>query len=106
METQPKPNFPLTRRDFLAGFGAFFVTPQMKDAELKALMEKSRNWAATPLASLGDAWKPVHQRVVDIPKTPVASSEPKGMVKVPAAKFEFRMVGTEIEGFNWEGLDV
>jgi len=28
------------------------------------------------------------------------------MVKVPAGTFEFHIVGTEIEGTNWEGLDV
>jgi formylglycine-generating enzyme required for sulfatase activity len=88
------------------GYGALLVTPELKNEPLKALMEKSKSWAAMPLASLSDAWKPLDQKVVEIAKTPLASSEPKGMVKVPAGEFEFRVVGTEIEGFNWEGLDV
>jgi formylglycine-generating enzyme required for sulfatase activity len=88
------------------GYGALLVTPELKDAALEALMERSKDWAAAPLASLSDGWKPLDQKVVDIPKTALASSEPKGMVKVPAGTFEFRVVGTEIEGANWEGLDV
>jgi formylglycine-generating enzyme required for sulfatase activity len=88
------------------GYGAIFITPELKDSALMALMEKSKGWAATPLNSLSDAWKPLDQKVVEIAKTPASSTEPKGMVKVPAGDFEFHVVGTEIEGFNWEGLDV
>jgi len=88
------------------GYGALIVTPELKDAALKSLMEQSKNWAAVPLKSLSDTWKPLDQKIVEITKVPASSTEPKGMVKVPAGTFEFRVVGTEIEGFNWEGLDV
>jgi formylglycine-generating enzyme required for sulfatase activity len=88
------------------GYGAIFITPELKDAALKALMEKSKRWEDTPLASLSNAWKPLDQKVVEIAKTRLESTEAKGMVKIPAGDFEFRVVGTEIEGFNWEGLDV
>lgn len=88
------------------GYGAIFSTPELKESALKALMEKSKGWGAAPLNSLSDAWKPLNQKVVEMAKTPAASTEPKGMVKIPSGEFEFRVVGTEIEGFNWEGLDV
>ena len=69
------------------GYGAIFITPELKDSALMALMEKSKGWAATPLNSLSDAWKPLDQKVVEIAKTPASSTEPKGMVKVPAGDF-------------------
>jgi formylglycine-generating enzyme required for sulfatase activity len=88
------------------GYGALFVAQDLKDSSLKALMEKSKGWSAKPLKDLSDVWKPLDQEVIEIRKTEVASSQPEGMVKIPAGIFEFRVVGTAIEGFNWEGLDV
>jgi formylglycine-generating enzyme required for sulfatase activity len=88
------------------GYGALFITPELKNPALKGLMEKSKSWSATPLESLSDAWKPLPQQMVPIAKTAIPASAPKDMVKISAGEFVFRVVGTPIEGFNWEGLDV
>jgi formylglycine-generating enzyme required for sulfatase activity len=88
------------------GYGALFVTPELKNPAIEALMQTSKTWAARPLASFDETWKPLPQRITAIAKTPVPASAPKDMIEIPAADFEFRIVGSEIEGFNWEGLDV
>ena len=88
------------------GFGAIFVTPRLKNAAMQSLLNRSRNWEATPLHSLSDEWKPLPQQIVPIPKTSRPKSGPKDMVKIPAADFLFRVNGLEIEGDNWAGLDV
>src|ERR1022692_4412354 len=42
----------------------------------------------------------------DVPPSKPASSPPDGMLKIPGGRFEFRVSGIEIEGSDWEGLDV
>jgi iron(II)-dependent oxidoreductase len=88
------------------GYGALFVTPELKNAVITKLMQTSKGWSAQPLSGLSDAWKALPQRMTAITKTPAPTGAPKDMVKIAAADFEFRVVGSEIEGFNWEGLDV
>jgi formylglycine-generating enzyme required for sulfatase activity len=88
------------------GFGALFVTSRLNNAPVTALMEKSKTWAATPLNSLSDEWKPLPQQLVPIAKTALPQSDPSGMIKIPATEFLFRVDGLEIEGDNWAGLDV
>jgi iron(II)-dependent oxidoreductase len=88
------------------GFGAVIATPELNDAAIQTLMAKSRTWAATPLGSLSDEWKPLAQQIVPIAKTPAPQSGPAKMIKIPAADFLFRVDGLEIEGSNWAGVDV
>ena len=88
------------------GFGAILVTAELKSASIRGLMDKSKNWAGRPLNSLSDEWKPLPQKLVAIGKTAAPQNEPKGMVKIPAAEFVFKVDGLEIEGDNTVGLDV
>jgi formylglycine-generating enzyme required for sulfatase activity len=69
-------------------------------------MKTSRTWGATPLNSLSDQWKPLPQQIVPVARTARPASNPRNMVKIPAADFLFRVNGREIEGENWAGLDV
>jgi formylglycine-generating enzyme required for sulfatase activity len=88
------------------GFGAIFVTSDLKNPAIQSLMEKSKVWASVPLNSLSDEWKPLPQQIVAIPQTAPVQTAPPNMLKIPAAEFLFRVDGLEIEGFNWAGLDV
>jgi formylglycine-generating enzyme required for sulfatase activity len=88
------------------GFGAVFVTPQLNNPAVTALMERSKNWAAAPLNSLSDEWKPLPQQILTTEKTAPPKSDPAGMIRIPASEFLFRVDGLEIEGDNWAGLDV
>jgi iron(II)-dependent oxidoreductase len=88
------------------GYGAVLVTPALKNPAQKALMTESREWSKTPLSGFSEEWKALPQTMVAIAKTSVPAAAPAGMVKVPGGGFVFRVVGTEIEGFNWEGVDV
>ncbi len=89
-----------------SGFAAMLVTPRLRDPALIALLNTSKGWNATPLNSLSDTWKPLPQQMTAIVKTAPPQSDPPGMIKVPATLFLFRVTGLEIEGFNWEGVDV
>jgi gamma-glutamyl hercynylcysteine S-oxide synthase len=88
------------------GFGAIFVTPELKNPGVESLMQISKSWDATPLNLLSDEWRPLSQKIVPIRKTSIPAADPKDMVKIPGADFLFRVDGLEIEGENWAGLDV
>ena len=88
------------------GFGAILVTAELESTSIRALMDKSKNWAGKPLSALSDQWVPLPQKLVAIEKTAAPHDEPKGMVKIPAAEFVFKVDGLEIEGDNTVGLDV
>jgi iron(II)-dependent oxidoreductase len=60
----------------------------------------------TELSSFSHEWKTLPQQLIEIAPTSLASSEPKGMVKVPGGDFVFKVDGIEIEGANDVGVDV
>jgi formylglycine-generating enzyme required for sulfatase activity len=87
------------------GFGGVL---QISDSEPApdTFLASMRQQARTPLSAYSQTWTFLPQQIVEIdPATPVASAPP-GMVQIPAAKFEFRVSGIEIEGENDIGVDV
>jgi iron(II)-dependent oxidoreductase len=87
------------------GFGAVLATHEPNEAEneLFAFMaDRSRR----PLNSYSRTWKAVPQQIVDDPATKPATSSPSGMVRIPAADYDFEVRGIEIEGGNDPGVDV
>jgi gamma-glutamyl hercynylcysteine S-oxide synthase len=88
------------------GFGAVFVTSELKNPAEKSVLQMGKDWDAAPLNSFSDEWKPLQQKILPIEKVAHPASDPKDMVKIPAANFLFRVDGVEIEGENWAGLDV
>ena len=75
-------------------------------ASLDSLLATMRELAKTPLQSLSSQWHFLSQQMVEIARTAVPNSAPAGMIRIPAANFDFKVTGIEIEGQNWEGLDV
>ena len=89
------------------GFGAILVLDSgVQVASLDSLLATMHESSNTPLQSLSAAWHFLPQQQVEIPLTAAAASAPAGMIRIPAADFDFKVTGIEIEGENWEGLDV
>lgn len=87
------------------GFGALLATPELTAAE-EQLVAKMHERSKLPLSSYTAAWHFLPQTLVDIPITKRARKAPEGMVKIPAADFEFVIGGVEIEGGDEVGVDV
>ena len=88
------------------GFGALLASPTAPDAGIQKLMSTMKGMSATPLASYSHEWKVTTQQIVPIAATKPPSGTPADMVKIPAADFDFRVQGIEIEGFDDIGVDV
>lgn len=88
------------------GFGAVLAIHGAADAGLDAFLAKMKAMTARPLSSYSDQWKPLLQTMVEIPATKPAATTPAGMVKIPGGWFDFKVHGTEIEGYNDIGVDV
>ena len=87
------------------GFGAILAVEGGKSvANLAVMMTQMREWSKVPLMSLSHEWKFLPQQMVAIAPAAVATV-PEGMVRIPAASFDFRVGGVEIEGSNGEGVD-
>ena len=89
------------------GFGAILsVSPDAAVEGLGTFLDGMRELARKPLQSFSPEWHSLPQQLVAIEPTRRVSEPPPGMVKVPAAEFDFAVQGIEIEGQTWEGLDV
>jgi formylglycine-generating enzyme required for sulfatase activity len=88
------------------GFGAVLATSADPDARLQGLMKRMKAMSEKPLSSFSNEWKPIPQRLVEIPLTKSATTAAEGMIKVPATSFVFKVRGIEIEGSNDVGVDV
>src|SRR5215469_4262412 len=88
------------------GYGALLATPSSPTASIEKLMSKMKELTAKPLARYSHEWKVLPQEIVPIMATKPPAGSPPGMVKIPAADFEFRIAGIEIEGFDDIGVDV
>jgi len=74
-------------------------------AELKDFMEMMSNMTKMPLSNYSIDWKPLPQNMTTIEPTPLVSSPPEGMLKIPGGNSTFIVAGNEIEGNN-PGVDV
>lgn len=89
------------------GFGAVLaIDDAHRPAYLDKLLASAAELARTRLGSLSAQWKPLAQQMVAIAATAPAQEAPKGMVKIPAASFRFKVSGVEIEGDDNPGVDV
>jgi iron(II)-dependent oxidoreductase len=87
------------------GFGGVLQTSGSGTA-LDGLLARMQQLARTPLSAYSHAWRFLPQQISEIEPSPLAASAPPGMVQIPAAQFEFRVSGIEIEGDNDIGVDV
>jgi gamma-glutamyl hercynylcysteine S-oxide synthase len=87
-------------------YGALLASPTAPDAHLQKLMSTMKETSATPLANYSHEWKVTTQQIVPLASTKIPAGTPADMVKIPAADFDFRVEGIEIEGFDDIGVDV
>ena len=100
-ECQPQPSdgrIQLTFPIEASGFGSVLVTHAALEPKEARLLAQAADWAKTPLASLSNTWKPMHQELVQNAKTHVSTTVPDGMILIPAADYDFVVQGMPIEG--------
>jgi formylglycine-generating enzyme required for sulfatase activity len=88
------------------GYGALLASTTAPDSAIRKLMVKMKELSTTPLSSYSHDWKVVPQEIVPIAAVKPPSEPLAEMVKIPAAEFDFRVSGIEIEGSNDIGVDV
>jgi len=94
------------------GFGAILAVAPGKQLQnlhgqdLNGFLARTRELASKPLQSFSAEWRSLPQQIVEIQRTRPTTDVPAGMVRIPAAQFDFSVQGIEIEGQTWDGLDV
>ena len=88
------------------GFGGVLAVSGSSDASLEKFLADMQRLSRTPLAAYSHEWTSLPQQMVEIMPTAAVRTPPPGMVRIPAAGFEFRVSGIEIEGGNDIGVDV
>lgn len=88
------------------GIGAVLATTSDPSPVMQRLLTQMHSMTATPLSSYAAEWTPIPQQLVDIHPTTAQASAPKGMIKIPASNFLFKVKGIEVEGTDDSGLDI
>ena len=87
------------------GFAALFASPRERHG-LPVLLAEMKELAKQPLSGFSRERPLLSQQLAAIPRTELKTAAPPGMIRIPAATFEFRVSGIEIEGSNEIGVDV
>ena len=89
------------------GYGAILASEAGSSVpDLATFLADMKALARTPLNTFSRQRRFLPQQVVKIAPTKLAANTPAGMVKIPAAQFDFQVSGIEIEGSNEIGVDV
>jgi formylglycine-generating enzyme required for sulfatase activity len=89
------------------GFGAVLALENSSEpAGIQKVLTEMQKLAERPLSSFSHEWKFMPQHIVNVVATKSLATPPPGMVRIPAADFEFRVSGIEIEGGDDVGVDV
>jgi len=73
---------------------------------LNQFLEEIHKLNSVRLDGFSNQWHVLTQQLVPIHATKPAASAPEGMVAIPGGTFNFRVSGIEIEGGDWNGVDV
>jgi len=87
------------------GFGSVLAA-KSAPANFDRFLKQMSTLGGKPLGSFSHQWVSLPQHLVPIAATKRAMPKPTGMSLIPAADFQFRVNGIEIEGTNDEGVDV
>jgi formylglycine-generating enzyme required for sulfatase activity len=87
------------------GYGAVLASPALTPTG-QELLAQMRKLAERGLSTYSAEWRFLPQNLLAMPVAESAKGASTGMVKIPAADFEFRVTGVEIEGGNDIGVDV
>eukprot|EP00930_Biecheleria_cincta_P043152 TRINITY_DN29669_c0_g1_i1.p1 TRINITY_DN29669_c0_g1~~TRINITY_DN29669_c0_g1_i1.p1 ORF type:complete len:927 (+),score=116.79 TRINITY_DN29669_c0_g1_i1:22-2781(+) len=105
---QPPPgSYALSFDMDVEGYGCVVSLLGPASSDLAEFLDSMRELTEINLLSLSAEWKYLPQKIVDIPRTPPASSPPPGMVLVPKThNYSFETHGVMIEGGDDMGVDV
>ena len=73
---------------------------------LEGFLAQRAEASATPLAARSAQWRALPQRQRPVPATGRHRDSPPGMLRIPAARFDFHVHGVAVEGQAWDGADV
>lgn len=90
------------------GFGAVLAIDPGTEAPAghNQFLEEMHKLNSVRLDSFSNQWHVLTQKLVPIQATKPATSAPEGMIAIPGGTFNFRVSGIEIEGGDWNGVDV
>lgn len=89
------------------GYGAILATSSPDGlSDLSGYFKSIGEMTKMPLRQFSHEWHFLPQHLAEIAPARKSDKAPVGMIKIPAEEFRFAVNGVEIEGFNWEGLDV
>ena len=90
------------------GFGAVLALDPGTEtpAGINQFLDEMHKLNSVRLDSFSNQWHVLTQQLVPIHATKPAASAPEGMVAIPGGIFDFRVSGIEIEGGDWNGVDV
>jgi len=88
------------------GYGAVLAMHGEPDPAMKALLAAMKAMTAKPLNSFDATWRPLTQKLVAIAPTGLHDLSREDMVEIPAAEYDFKVRGVEIEGSDQIGVDV
>jgi len=88
------------------GFGAVLATTDPVSKEVRDLLTFMKERSTRPLDSYSREWKSVPQTIVEVQATKPRGTTPPGMIRIPAAEYDFQVRGIEVEGGNDPGVDV
>lgn len=84
------------------GFGAVVA---LRAGDVDEWLARTKN-SARRLQMLSSRWSSIPQELIEIFDTLPVATAPEGMVEIPAGPFDFVVGGVEIEGQEWDGVDV
>jgi gamma-glutamyl hercynylcysteine S-oxide synthase len=84
------------------GYGAVLALRGEPDTTIRTLLTTMKAMTT----QFDDQRKPLPQTMTPIAATKAYAQAPEGMVEIPAGEFQFKVLGTEIEGGNHVGVDV
>lgn len=89
------------------GFGSLLaINASSANNDLERFLDEMHHLDDVRLNSFSERWSVLQQTLVKIAPTKLAATAPPGMVLVPAAQYDFKVAGVEIEGGNRAGVDV
>jgi len=95
---------------FKIGRRGYAVILEIKDSfinsSFRSFLAQMHDLTKRELSSYNNKWEPLPQRIVEIERTEPAVSCPKGMIRIPGARYVMNVSGIEIEGGENPGVDV
>jgi len=88
------------------GLGCILAIQGPMDSAVSKLISTMKQLTSKPLNSYSSQWKVLKQHFILYSHVAPPHHAPKGMIKIPAGEFNFKVHGIEIEGNGRKGVDI